>query len=238
MTKVRHAPGRPPHGTAPAPWPALLAVALGVGLLASAQTPASAAVKAARLKYGGGGDWYVNPTGLPRLLAEVRGRTTVDIEAQPDTVEPRSPRLFDYALVFATGHGKIAFTPAERENLRRYLTSGGFLHVDDNYGMDESFRPEVKKLFPDRPLVELPHSHPIYHCFYDFGGGLPKIHEHHGGPPHGYGILHEGRVVLFYSYNTDLNDGWEAPEVHNDPPELREQALRMGVNIVTYALTH
>lgn len=238
MTKARPAVGFLPHGIVRALCSVLLAAIPWLGPLAAATTPALGGVKAARLKYGGGGDWYVNPTGLPRLLAEVRQRTTVDIEAQPETVEPGSPRLFDYALVFATGHGRIAFTPGERENLRRYLTSGGFLHVDDNYGMDEFFRPEVKKLFPDRGLVELSHSHPIYHCFYDFGGGLPKIHEHHGGPPRGYGILHEGRVVLFYSYNTDLNDGWEAPEVHNDPPELRELALRMGVNIVTYALTH
>ena len=211
-----------------------LVLVLASGLPAEGQ----AALKVARLKYGGGGDWYANPTGIPRLLAEVRKRTTIDVAPQPDTVEPGSPRLFDYALLFATGHGNIVFTLAECENLRQYLLKGGFLHVDDNYGLDKAFRREVKKLFPDRPLVELPHSHPIYHCLYSFPAGLPKIHEHHGGPPHGYGIIHEGRVILFYTYNTDINDGWEAPEVHNDPPELLEQALRMGVNIVVYALTH
>jgi len=192
----------------------------------------------ARLKYGGGGDWYANPTSVPRLIAEARARAGLDLASQPDIVEPGSPRLFEYAVVFVTGHGRIAFDEAERRNLRRYLLSGGFLHVDDNYGLDEYFRPEVRRLFPDKPLVELPYSHPIYHCFYDFPRGLPKIHEHHGGPPHGYAIIHQGRVVLFYSFNTDLNDGWEAPEVHKDPPEVREQAIRMGVNILVYALTH
>ncbi len=195
-------------------------------------------LKAARLKYRGGGDWYANPTSVPRLLAEVRRRTCIDIDPHPDIVDAASPRIFDYAIIFATGHGRITFNEAEQQNLRRYLLNGGFLHVDDNYGLDEYFRPEVRKLFPDKPLVELPYSHPIYHCFYDFPAGLPKIHEHHGGPPHGYAIIHEGRVVLFYSYNTDINDGWEAPEVHNDPPQLREQAFRMGINIVVYALTH
>jgi hypothetical protein len=218
-----------------------LSAVLGLAaLLAAAPAPLAVAgqVKAARLKYGGGGDWYANPTSVPRLLAEVRKRTTTDIAPQPDIVEASSPRLFDYAIVFATGHGRIVFTPAERRNLRSYLAAGGFLHVDDNYGLDEFFRPEVRALFPGRPMVELPFSHPIYRSFYDFPGGLPKIHEHHGGPPHGYAILHEGRVVLFYSYNTDLSDGWEAPDVHHDPPEVREQAFKMGVNIVVYALTH
>lgn len=195
-------------------------------------------LQVARLKYGGGGDWYVNPTGLPNLIRAVNQRTTIRIAPNPGTVEPGSDRIFDYAALFVTGHGQIRFTEPERANLRRYLTRGGFMHVDDNYGLDEFFRPEVKKLFPDIPLVELPHSHPIYRCFYLFPSGLPKIHEHHGGPPHGYAIIHEGRVVLFYSFNTDLNDGWEDADVHNDPPEIRELALRMGVNILTYALTH
>lgn len=206
--------------------------------LLAATAPCAGQVRVARLKYGGGGDWYANPTSVPRLVAEARARAGPDLDPKVDVVEPASPRLFDYAVVFATGHGRIAFSDAERRNLRRYLLSGGFLHVDDNYGLDEYFRPEVRKLFPDRPLVELPYSHPIYHCFYDFPRGLPKIHEHHGGPPHGYAIIDQGRVVLFYSFNTDLNDGWEAPEVHKDPAEIREQAFRMGVNILVYALTH
>ena len=191
-----------------------------------------------RLKYGGGGDWYVNPTGLPNLIRAVSERTSVKLAREPVIVEPGSERLFDHPIVFVTGHGNISFTPQERENLRKCLLGGGFLHVDDNYGLDEFFRREIKKLFPHKPLVELPFSHAIYHCFYDFPKGLPKIHEHHGGPAHGYAIIHKGRVVLFYSYNTDINDGWEDAEVHKDPADKREAALRMGVNIVVYALTH
>lgn len=195
-------------------------------------------VRVARLKYGGGGDWYANPTALPNLLATLRQRTTLNVVPREVVVGLDNRDIFNYPLVFATGHGRIAFTPAEARVLREYLLRGGFLHVDDNYGLDESFRQAVKLVFPDRRLVELPFSHPIYHSFYDFPGGLPKIHEHHGGPPHGYGILDQGRVVLFYSYNTDLNDGWESPDVHHDPPGRREAALRMGVNLVTYALSH
>ena len=168
----------------------------------------------------------------------VRARTTIDVVPHEDVVTLADDRLFDCAMLFATGHGRLAFKPEEARRLRRYLLSGGFLHVDDNYGLDETFRPALKTVFPDRPLVELPFSHPLYHCLYQFPNGLPKIHEHHGGPPHGYGILHEGRVVLFYSYNTDLNDGWEGPEVHHDPAQRREAALRMGLNLVVYALTH
>ena len=210
-------------------------VLLCLWLTASA---AAAPITVARLKYGGGGDWYANPTGLPNLIRRVNASTSIRLAPEPAVVEPGSDRLFDYPLLFATGHGRIAFTEPERRNLRAYLERGGFLHVDDNYGLDEFFRAEVKKLFPGNPLVELPFSHPIYHAFYSFPGGLPKIHEHDGGPPRGYAIIHKGRVVLFYSRNTDINDGWEDAEVHNDPPEKREAALRMGVNIVVYALTH
>ncbi len=204
--------------------------------LAALLAPATAAPPAlARVKYGGGGDWYVNPTGLPNLVKAINKRTTIRLAAKPEVVEPSSERIFDYPMLFITGHGQIRFTPKERANLRKYLFkkeranlrkylfNGGFLHVDDNYGLDEFFRPELKKLFPDKTLVELPFGHPIYHALYDFPKGLPKIHEHHGGPPHGYAIIHEGRVVLFYSYNTDLNDGWEDADVHNDPAEKREQ---------------
>ncbi len=214
---------------------ALSLALLGLWLTASA---AAAPITVARLKYGGGGDWYVNPTGLPNLIKRVNANTSIRLAPEPAVVEPGSDRLFDYPLLFATGHGRIALTEPERRNLRAYLERGGFLHVDDNYGLDESFRAEVKKLFPGNPLVELPFSHPIYHAFYSFPGGLPKIHEHDGGPPRGYAIIHKGRVVLFYSRNTDINDGWEDAEVHKDPPEKREAALRMGVNIVLYALTH
>ena len=200
--------------------------------------PAWAAIRVGRRKYGGGGDWYANPSSVPNLLKFAREQTALDLPAQPDIVTLDDDKLMDYAIVFATGHGRIVFTPAQAARLRAFLFHGGFLHVDDNYGLDESFRPALKTLFPDRRLTELPFSHPIYHGVFDFPQGLPKIHEHHGGPPHGYAILHENRVVLFYSYNTDLSDGWESPEVHKDPPDRRLAALRMGVNILVYALTH
>jgi hypothetical protein len=211
---------------------------LGCVVLLATGGLSAAPLTVARLKYGGGGDWYANPTGLVNLIRAVNDRTAIRLSPTPAVVEPGSPRLFDYPIVFATGHGNIEFTPAERQNLRRYLLGGGFLHVDDNYGFDEHFRPRVRELFPDRKLTELPFSHPLYHCFYGFSRGLPKIHEHHGGPPHGYGVLDRGRVMLFYSYNTDINDGWEDAEVHNDSAPVRESALRMGVNIIVYALTH
>jgi hypothetical protein len=214
---------------------ALLGIGLTLGPLGLA---AAGPLTVARLKYGGGGDWYANPTGLVNLIRAVNSRTGVRLSPTPAVVEPGSPRLFDYPVVFVTGHGNIALTPQERRNLRRYLLGGGFMHIDDNYGLDEHLRPELRRLFPDRGLVELPFSHPVYRCFYTFGHGLPKIHEHHGGPPHGYGILDRGRAMVFYSYNTDINDGWEDAEVHGDPAPVRESALRMGVNLVVYALTH
>ncbi len=207
-------------------------------LLASLALIRAEPLRIGKLKYGGGGDWYANPSSLPNLLEAVAERTTIRVVPKDEVVTPLSPDLYKYPILNVTGHGNIRFTPEEAARLRDYLLHGGFLHVDDNYGLDEYFRREVKHLFPDRELVELPYSHEIYHCFYDFPHGLPKIHEHHGGPPHGYGILYQGRVVLFYSYNTDLSDGWESPEVHHDPPETREAALKMGVNIVVYALSH
>jgi hypothetical protein len=200
--------------------------------------PAGASLRVGRLKYGGGGDWYANPSSVPNLLQFARAQTTLDLPEQPEVVSLDEDRLMDCALVFATGHGRISFTSAQAARLRRYLLAGGFLHVDDNYGLDESFRGALRAVFPDRALTELPYSHPLYHSIFDFPQGLPKIHEHHGGPPHGYGIIHENRVVLFYSYNTDLSDGWESAEVHHDPPERRQAALRMGLNLIVYALTH
>ena len=211
----------------------LLTATLALGL-----PLAAAPLKIARLHYSGGGDWYADPTALPNLLKAARTRTSIDLAPREDTVTLDDDRIFDYAAVFATGHGQIAFSPAQAARLRKYLLNGGFLHVDDNYGLDEFFRKALRAVFPDRPLIELPFSHPLYHCFYDFPQGLPKIHEHHGGPPHGYGILDKGRVVLFYSYNTDINNGWEDFEVYHDPPQKHEAALRMGINILTYALTH
>jgi hypothetical protein len=213
----------------------LPAVVLVLTILAA---PSWAAIRVGRLKYGGGGDWYANPSSVPNLLKFAREHTALDLPDQPDVVSLTDDKLMDYAMLFVTGHGRIAFTPTEASRLRNYLLHGGFLHIDDNYGLDESLRPALKKVFPDRQLTELPFSHPIYHGVFDFPAGLPKVHEHHGGPPHGYGLLNENRVMLFYSYNTDLSDGWESPEVHKDPPERRLAALRMGVNIMVYALTH
>jgi len=146
--------------------------------------------------------------------------------------------LWNYPYLYLTGHGSIRFTEAESKRLKEYLERGGFLHADDNFGLDEYFRPEIKRIFPESDLVEIPFDHDIYNIYYDFPEGLPKIHEHHGGPPKGYGLYIDGRLAVFYSYNTDLGDGWEDPEVHNDPEEKRESALRMGVNIILYALTH
>ena len=191
-----------------------------------------------RIKYRGGGDWYSDPTSLPNLLREVEQVLGLETPKEEVRLSIMDEALFSYPFLYMTGHGKVKFSEEEAARLRRYLVSGGFLWADDNYGMDEYLRRELRKVFPETELVELPFDHEIYHVIYDFSGGLPKIHEHHGGPPHGYGILHEGRVVVFYSYNTDIGDGLEDAEVHRDPPEKREAAKRMAVNIVAYALTH
>jgi hypothetical protein len=192
----------------------------------------------ARLKYGGGGDWYANPSSLPNLLAQINERTSVRAAPREAVVEIKDPKLFEHPYLYMTGHGNVRFTDDEAKILRNYFAAGGFLHADDNYGMDSSFRREIVKVFPDSPLVELPFDHPIYHSFYEFPDGLPKIHEHDGKPAQGFGIFYEGRLVVFYTYECDLGDGWEDPEVHNDPPEKREEALRMGINIVMHYLTH
>jgi hypothetical protein len=193
----------------------------------------------ARLKYGGGGDWYEDRTSLRNLLHALRDRGVVPVRHEDEAVvAPGDAALYQYPFLFATGHGNMKFTPLEVTNLRRYLTSGGFLWVDDDFGIDPSFRREMKKVFPDEPLVELPFSHPIFHALYDFTGGMPKIHEHDGGPARAYGIVHDGRLVVFYSFDTDLGDGLEDEDVHHDPPEKREAALRMSMNLVVYALSH
>ena len=192
----------------------------------------------ARIHYRGGGDWYSDPTSLTNLLDAVSKKTNIKTGTTEVVLQVNDSNLYSYPFIYVTGHGNIRFTNEEIKRLRNFLTSGGFLWADDNYGMDKYFRREMKRLFPDSPLTELPFSHPIYHCYYDFPNGLPKIHEHHGGPPHGYGIFHEGRLVVFYSFNTDLGDGLESAHVHNDPPEKREAAIRMAINIVVYALTH
>lgn len=188
----------------------------------------------ALLQYGGGGDWYANPTSLKNLADFCNKNLHTHFPLQEVHIEPGSPEIFNYPFVHATGHGRIDFTPEEAANLRLYLISGGFLHIDDNYGIDPYVRPAMKKVFPELDFVELPFSHPIYHQKYAFPNGLPKIHEHDGKPPHGYGLIYKGRLVCFYSYDCDLGDGWEDPEVHKDPLEKRLEALKMGVDIIQY----
>jgi hypothetical protein len=193
----------------------------------------------ARLKYGGGGDWYEDRTSLLNLMRAVRERIGIGVAGDREAiVEPGSAAIFQYPFVFACGHGNIKLTPAEVANLRRYLTTGGFLWVDDDFGIDTSLRREMKRVFPDASLIELPFSHRVFHELYDFPRGMPKIHEHSGGPPQAFGIVHDGRLVVFYSYDTDLGDGLEDEEVHHDPPEKREAALRMALNLVHYVLAH
>jgi uncharacterized protein DUF4159 len=192
----------------------------------------------ARLKYGGGGDWYEDRTSLVNLMRFVRERTSIALSGDKEAiVEPGSAALFQYPFVFACGHGNIKFTPDEVENLRRYLTTGGLLWVDDDFGIEQSLRREMKRVFPDRPFVELPFSHPIFHQLYDFPRGLPKVHEHDGGPPRAFGIVQDGRLVVLFTFDTDLGDGLEDEEIHHDPPDKRDAAARMALNIVHFALT-
>ena len=186
------------------------------------------------LKYGGGGDWYSNPTALPNLVDFANQHIGTNISRNIATVETGSQNIFNFPYVYMTGHGNVHFTSADAENLRKYLIAGGFLHVDDNYGLDQFFRREIKKVFPEHELIELPYSHPIYHQTFSFPEGLPKIHEHDGKPPQGFGIIYEGRLVLFYSYESDLGNGWEDQRVHGNPEEIRLKALRMGANILEY----
>ena len=192
----------------------------------------------ARLQYGGGGDWYSNPSSLPNLLRALEARTTVPISSfEERRVSILDEELFDYPFLYMNGHGTVQLTAEEAERLRAYLIAGGFLFADDNYGMDRSFRREIRKVFPDQSLVEVPHDHRIYHSFYEFDDGPPKIHEHDSKRPQGLGIFHDGRLVLFYTYESDIGDGIEDPDVHRDPPEIRESAMRMAINVVIYALT-
>ena len=203
-----------------------------------APAPGARAFSIARLKYGGGGDWYEDRTSLSNLLKALRERTSIPVASDHEAVvEPASAAIFQFPFVFACGHGNLKFTDAEIANLRRYLDSGGFLWVDDDFGIDPSFRREMKRLYPESPLIELPFSHPIFHQLYEFPNGLPKIHEHDGGPARAFGIVHEGRLVVFYSFDTDLGDGLEDPEIHHDPPEKRDAALRIALNIVHFALS-
>lgn len=191
-------------------------------------------VKIAVLKYNGGGDWYANPTSVPDLIAFCNENIKTNIDPEPGTVEPGSPEIFNYAMLDVTGHGNVYFSDSEAANLRKYLESGGFLHISDNYGIDPYIRREMKKIFPDLNFIELPFDHPIYHQKYQFPNGLPKIHEHDGKPAQGFGLIYKGRLVCFYDYECDLGDGWEDQSVHHDPEDIRQKALQMGANIISY----
>lgn len=196
-----------------------------------------AALTVGRIHYDGGGDWYADPSSLPNLLRAVRERTRLRTTERERVVRLADPALWETPYLFMTGHGNVLLQPDEAVALRAHLERGGFLHADDCYGMDTSFRREVRKVFPDRPLVEVPLSHPIYHVVYEMPHGVPKVHEHDGLPAQGFGIFLDGRLALYYSYQTDLGDGWEDPEVHRDPEPVREQAIRMGVNLFVYAVS-
>jgi len=225
-----------------APWLALVALVWGAGApWAPAAPPDGAAgepeVRVARLKYEGGGDWYANPSSLPNWLEQFAVRTGIPTAREEAVVAVDSEDLHRYPLLYATGHGRWAPDERDVEQLRRYLDAGGFLWVDDNYGLDRSFRELAARLYPDAPLAKLGSDHPIYHAYYDLPG-LPKIHEHDGEPAQGYGVHKDGRLVIFYSWSSDIGDGLEDPDVHGDPAATREAAARMAVNVLMYALTH
>jgi hypothetical protein len=186
------------------------------------------------LKYSGGGDWYANPTSLPNLVKFANRTIQTNISEDIATVDVGSAEIINYPFIHMTGHGNVIFSDQELQNLRNYLIAGGFLHIDDNYGMDKFIRPQLKRLFPELELIELPVDHPIYHQKFNFPDGLPKIHQHDNKPPQGFGLIYEGRLVVFYSYESDLGDGWEDPTVHGDSEPTRTKALQMGANILEY----
>ena len=220
----------------------VLAGALAAGLAGLAvpvraqATAGGAEATIARLQYEGGGDWYANPSSLPNLLRAISERTALKVADRERVVTLASDQLWSEPYLYMTGHGNVRFSDADLERLRTWLNQGGFLHVDDNYGMDQSIRRELARLFPDLELVDVPVDHPIYHLVYDFPRGIPKVHEHDGKPAQGLGLFIDGRLAVYYTYETDLGDGWEDPEVHDDPPAKREEALRMGVNLYAYAV--
>ena len=191
----------------------------------------------AKLKYSGGGDWYANKTALPNLIDFCNRELNMNLKPSGEIVETGSSEIFQYPFIYMTGHGNVVFSTQEAENLRKYLISGGFLHIDDNYGLDQFVRLEMKKVFPNLEFVEVPYSHPIYHQKFDFDKGLPKIHEHDNKPPQGLGLIYEGRLVCYYSFESDLGNGWEDQSVYDDPEELRLKALRMGANLISYCFT-
>lgn len=190
-----------------------------------------------RLKYTGGGDWYNDPSEEVNLLKFVGNHTTIDVDPRYEFVELSSENLFSYPVLFITGHGNIHFSDYEVQRLREYLTRGGFLYADDDYGMDKAFRREMKKVFPDKEFAELPFSYGLYNCQFPFPNGVPKTHEHNGKPPQGFGLFVDGRLAVYYTYESNPSDGWADPEIHNDPEPVRQTALRFGTNIIVWALT-
>ena len=210
---------------------------LGVPVRTMAQAPEPlATMTIGRLHYDGGGDWYANPSSLPNLLQAIAARTRLRVGFRERVVRLVDDELWTVPFLHITGHGNIHFNDQELVTLRRWLLRGGFLHASDNYGLDEAFRREMARLFPDHPLIEVPLDHPVYHLVYDFPKGIPKIHEHDGKPAQGFGLFLDGRLAVFYDYQCDLGDGWEDFDVHKDPPEKHEAALRMGVNLFAYAV--
>lgn len=211
----------------------LIATSLAVAPLAAQQ---DATLTIGRLQYGGGGDWYANQSSITNLLEAIRDRTALPVATRERVVRLTGPELWEVPYLHMTGHGNVRFSDEEAAALRAFLENGGFLHADDNYGMDDSFRREMARIFPDNPLLEVPWDHEVYHIFYDFPQGIPKIHEHDGLPAQAFGLFIDGRLAVYYSYQADLSDGWEDPEVHGDPAAVREAALRMGVNLFLYAV--
>ena len=207
---------------------------VAISLISSAQ---NYSITIAKLKYQGGGDWYANKTALPNLIDFCNRNLSMNINPEEDVVEVASSDMFLYPYVYMTGHGNVVFSNMEAGNLRNYLIAGGFLHIDDNFGFDQFVKLEMKKVFPELEFVELPYDHPIYHQKFDFHEGLPKVHEHDGKRPQGFGLIYQGRLICFYSYESDLGNGWEDQSIYNDPEEIRQSALKMGANILTYSFT-
>lgn len=218
--------------------PAVSSAQSGTDYRSDQYHPDPSAVKIARLHYSGGGDWYWGGSAIPNFLRYVRDNSDFPVDTIERQVRITDPELFNYPFLFATGHGVIEFSAEEKERLQRYLLNGGFLFVNDSYGMRKAFLEQMRELFPERQVVELPFDHSLYHSFYDFNNGPPKIHEHDNEAPRGYAVIVNGRVVLYFLVESDIGDGWEDAQVHGDPPDKRDQAFRMGLNILTYALLH
>jgi hypothetical protein len=217
---------------------ASLMVWMFAGEAAETLAQGDGSIRVAAVRYGGGGDWYQAHTPLPFFLRFIRENTMIDVSPEPDVVELSQDQLFSYPFIFISGHGNIVLTEFEIERLREYVARGGFLYIDDDYGLDPYIRRELQRVFPGEELVELPFNHPIYRQHFSFPGGLPKIHEHDGKPAQGFGIFVDNRLAVYYTYETNISDGWEPPELHPNPPEIRELAFQMGVNILMYALTN